>query len=189
MNAAARAARILTDPFPEWTKIENETGDAAHLLTNYVVLLAFIPAAFGFVGACIVGVAVPGTGTVRAPIIEGLFGAAFGYVMSCATVIFLGLLIDLTAPLFGGRRSFDSAFKLAVYSYTPVWLAGIFSLAPGLHFIGLVGLYGAYLLWAGLPRLMKVPAARIASYTAAIVACACVLVIIVGAMQRALFGR
>ena len=188
MNAAVRAARILTDPFLEWTKIEKETGDAAYLLTSYVVVLAFIPAAFGFIGACIVGVAVPGTGTLRAPIIEGLFGAAFGYVMSCATVLLLGLLIDLTAPLFGGRKNFDSAFKLAVYSFTPVWLAGIFLLAPGLRFIGLSGLYGAYLLWVGLPPLMKVPAGRIPLYTAAIVACACVLVGIVGALQHALFG-
>jgi Yip1 domain len=125
---------------------------------------------------------------VRAPIIDGLLGTVFGYVMTCATVLALGLLIDLCAPIFDGRRNFDSAFKLAVYSYTPVWLAGVFMLAPGLHFIGLVGFYGAYLLWIGLPQLMKVPAAKVPAFAAVIVAAACALTFVIGAAQRALFG-
>ena len=78
---------------------------------------------------------VPAVGLVRAPLFDGLFGAIFGYVLSCAIVLVLGILIDLVAPLFGGRRDFDSAFKLAVYSFTPVWLAGIFLVLPGLRFL------------------------------------------------------
>jgi hypothetical protein len=188
MNAARRAQRILGDPSVEWTKIEKESGDPAYLLTGYVVALALVPAIFGFAGACVVGVATPGAGIVRTPIVDGLFGAVFGYVMSCATVLVLGLLIDLCAPMFGGRRNFDNAFKLAVYSYTPVWLAGIFLLAPGLRFIGLVGFYGAYLLWGGLPQLMKVPAAKSAAYAVMIVVAACALTFGVGTAQHALFG-
>ena len=188
MNAAWRAQNILADPSTEWTKIEKESGDAAYLLTGYVAVLALIPAAFGFIGACVVGVTVPGTGTVRAPIFDGLFGAVFGYVLTCATVLVLGLLIDFMAPIFGGRKNFDNAFRLAVYSYTPVWLAGIFLMAPGLRFIGFVGFYGAYLLWIGLPQLMKVPASKVQTFAAVIVAGACVLTVIVGIAQHALFG-
>ena len=105
------------------------------MLSRYVAVLALVPAVFGFIGASLVGVIVPKAGTVRAPIFNGLFGAIFGYVLSCATVLLLGVIIDLAAPLFGGRRDFDSAFKLAVYSFTPVWLAGIFLVLPGLHFL------------------------------------------------------
>ena len=35
-------------------------------------------------------------------------------------------------------------------------LAGIFLLIPGLNFLVLLGLYGFYLLWVGLPLLMRV---------------------------------
>ncbi len=112
---------------------------------DYVARLALIPAVFGFVGACLVGVVVPGSGVVRAPIFDGLFGAILGYVMSCATVLVLGLFIEALAPIFGGRRNFDSAFKLAVYSYTPVWLAGIFLLAPGFASWRSLAFYGAYI--------------------------------------------
>jgi hypothetical protein len=188
MNAAWRAQAILSDPADEWTRIENESGEAAYLLAGYVAPLAVIPAAFGFIGSCVVGTVVPGVGAVRATIFDGLFGAVFGYVMTCATILLLGLLIDALAPTFGGRRNFDSAFKLAVYSYTPVWLAGIFLLAPGLRFLGLTGFYGAYILWRGLPPLMKSSAQKVPSYTAVIVACACALALVTAVAQHALFG-
>ena len=188
MNAASRAHAVVADPSAEWAKIENEPGDAAYLLTGYVAPLALIPAIFGLIGACVVGVEGPGARILRGPIFDGVFGAVFGYVMSCATVLVLGLLIDLLAPMFGGRRDFDSAFKLAVYSFTPVWLAGIFLLAPGLRFLGLLGFYGGYLLWTGLPRLMKTPEPRIPAFAAIIVASACVLILVIAAAQHALFG-
>jgi lysylphosphatidylglycerol synthetase-like protein (DUF2156 family) len=188
MNAAWRAHAVVADPSAEWARIENEPGDAAYLLTGYVAPLALIPAIFGLIGACVVGVEGPGARILRAPIFDGVFGAVFGYVMSCATVLVLGLLINLLAPMFGGRRDFDSAFKLAVYSFTPVWLAGIFLVAPGLRFLGLTSLYGAYLLWKGLPRLMKSPESRVPYYAAIVVACACVLTLATAAAQHAVFG-
>lgn len=188
MNVAVRAKAILVDPSAEWTKIETESGDVAYLLTTYVAALALIPALCGFIGVCLVGVVVPGPGTLRAPILQGLFGAVFGYVMACATVVVLGIVIRLLVPIFGGRRSFDRAFKLAVYSCTPFWLAGLFLLAPGLRFLILTSLYGVYLLWKGLPRLMETPKTKIASFTAVIVGCACVLTLIIAAAQHALFG-
>jgi hypothetical protein len=188
LNAALRAKAILSDPSAEWTRIEKESGDAAYLLSSYVAVLALIPAVFGFVGACVVGAVVPGIGLVRAPIMDGLFGAVFGYVVTCATVLALGLLIRVLAPMFSGRTDFDSSFKLAVYAYTPVWLAGISLLAPGLRFLGLIGFYGAYILWTGLPRLIKTPERKVLSFTAVIVVCGFVLAMIGSIAQRRLFG-
>ncbi len=59
MNAAWRARAILADPAGAWARIETEPGDAANLLTSYIVLLALIPTVFGFIGACVVGTIVP----------------------------------------------------------------------------------------------------------------------------------
>src|SRR6185312_11867687 len=106
MNIAMRAHAIITDPPTEWAKIDGEPGDVAQLLISYVAPLAAIPALYG-----LVGVVVPGVGTVRASVLQGLFGAAFGYVTACATVLLLGLVIALLAPVFGSRRSFERAFK------------------------------------------------------------------------------
>jgi hypothetical protein len=94
----------------------------------------------------------------------------------------------VAAPLFGGRANFPNAFKLAVYSYTPVWLAGVFLLLPGLRFLMLTGLYGIYLLVLGLPPLMKSPAQRSAGFAALIVIFACALTYVAAAAQYALFA-
>jgi hypothetical protein len=188
MNIATRAHAIITDPPTEWAKIDGEPGDVAQLLISYVAPLAAIPALSGFIGACLVGVVVPGVGTVRASVLQGFFGAAFGYVTACATVLVLGLVIDLLAPVFGSRRNFERAFKLAVYSYTPFWLAGVFLLAPGLRFLIVLSFYGVYLLWKGLPALMETPQAKTPAYTAVLVGCAGALTLIFAAAQHALFG-
>jgi len=188
MNAILRVPAILNDAFAEWARIEKEPDDLADLLLGYVALLALIPAVFGLIGACFVGVVVPGKGLVHASIFDGVFGAIVGYVLSFVTVALLGLFIDLLAPQFGGRRDFAGAFRLAVYSYTPVWLTGIFLLLPGLRFLMLTGFYGTHILMAGLPRLMKLPPRKSAGFAALITLCAFVLTMLAGATQRALFG-
>ena len=187
MKAALRAKATLLDPWAEWTVIERESGDPAYLLSRYVAVLALVPAVCSFIGASVVGVIVPGTGLVRASLFDGFFGAIFGYAMAFGIMLILALVIDLLAPLFGGRKDFDSAFKLAVYSYTPVWLSGIFLLLPGLRFLILLSFYGAYVLATGLPRLMKSPVQKSYSYAAVIVVCAGALTLIAAAIQRAVF--
>ncbi|MFY9692675.1 MAG: Yip1 family protein [Xanthobacteraceae bacterium] len=188
MNVARRARAILADPVAEWAAIASEPGDPAYVLSRYVTVMALVPAVFSFVGACMVGVVVPNAGLMRTPVFNGLFGAILGYVLSCAIVLVLGILINLLAPSFGGRRDFDSAFKLAVYSFTPAWLAGVFLVLPGLQFLTLTGLYGAYTLWRGLPLLIKSPGQKSLGFTALIVICAFALTYFAADAQRLVFG-
>ena len=188
MKAAWRAKAMLLDPAAEWPTIERESGDPAYLLSRYVAVLALVPAGCGFIGASVIGVVVPGTGLVRASLFDGCFGAIFSYVTAFAIVLILALVIDLLAPVFGGRKEFDSALKLAVYSYTPVWLAGIFLLLPGLRFLILLGFYGAYVLLLGLSRLMKAPEQKSYLYALVIVICATALTLGAAATQRAVFN-
>jgi hypothetical protein len=133
-------------------------------------------------------VVAPSGATLRADLFDGLFGAIFSYATSCVIVLLLGLIIDLLAPLFGGRRDFEEAFKLAVYSFTPLWLAGIFLLLPGLRFLLLTGAYGIYLFWLGMPRLTKVPEGQAVNFTVIIVFCAGGLLYGAALAQRMLFG-
>jgi hypothetical protein len=188
MNASARVKAILFDPLAEWLRIEQETGDPAFVLSHYVTWLALVPALFSFIGASIIGVAGADAAILRAPIFNGLFGAIFGFVMTCATVLVLGLIIDLLSPLFGGRRDFDSTFKLAVYSFTPVWLAGIFLVLPGSRFLVLTGLYGGYVLWLGLPRLANSSPQRALAFATLIVLVAAGLLYLSAVAQQVLFG-
>jgi hypothetical protein len=167
-----RIKAILLTPETEWPVIEQEPGTPAYLFANYVVYLAAIPAMAGFIGSSIVGVTAPPLGTIRVPLFVGLLGAVISYVLTFAAVYVVAIIIDQLAPRFGGVKDFGSALKVTVYSYTPFWVASIFQLIGGLRFIGyVVAFFGVYLVWIGLPRLMKVPPGKAVPYV--VVACVC----------------
>jgi len=188
MTLVDRVKHIILTPKTEWPVIGREPGDVAYLFTNYVAILAAIPAICGFIGLSIVGLSLSGMGTVRMGVATGLMNAIVGYLLSFLIIYVVALIVDALAPTFGGRKNFESALKVTVYSYTPSWLCGIFMLVPGLRFLTILGLYGLYLLWLGLPPLMKSPQEKSLGYAAAIVVCAIVIGVILGMIQSALFS-
>lgn len=187
MKDFLHAAAVLIDPAGAWPRVAKEPADWVSLMIRTVGLLALIPALCGFIGVSIIGVIVPGTGVVRVALFAGIFGAIFFYLENFVVVLALGLLLHLTAPLFGGRRDFAAALTLAVYSYTPVWLTGVFLLLPGLHFLMLTGFYGAYVLLVGLPAMLQTPPPRARSFATLIVACALLLTLLAGWAQHRVF--
>jgi hypothetical protein len=183
MGFFQRVKAILFSPKTEWPVIEREPLDVAYVMTHYVAVLAFIPAIAGFVGGSVIGVTLPQVGVVRAPVFFGMMSAVIGYVLSFVIVYVVATIIDTLAPTFGGVKNFPSALKLAVYSSTPAWLAGVFIVLPGLTFMTALGLFGFYLLWVGLPVLMKSPPERTTVYTASVVACTIFVAVLLGLLQ------
>jgi hypothetical protein len=169
MNLVERVKAILLSPKTEWPVIEAESGDAQYLFTNYVAILAAVPAVASFIGYLIAGL---GFGHAL------LFGI-FLYIVYCVAWYVEAYVIDALAPTFGGRKDLPSALKLAAYSSTAGWLAGIFHLIPKLSVLSILGLYSIYLLWLGLPLLMKSPSDRATGYTAAIVVIMFVIMFII----------
>lgn len=150
------------------------------VVTGYVMPLAAIGAIAGFIGGSLVGMSVPFLGRYRVPITAGLTGAVFTFVLAIVGVFILAFIINALAPTFGAQKDSDKAFKVAVYSYTPAWIAGALQILPGLAILGIfAALYGLYLLYLGLPALMKNPPEKTVGYTAVVVVCAIVLSIVV----------
>jgi hypothetical protein len=171
MDIVERVKAILLTPKSEWLVIERESGDPAFLFMNYVAILAAIPALCGFIGLSLIGIVGIGAGLVFA-IVQYLLAFVFAYV--------LGLIIDALAPTFEAQKNPANALKLAVYSMTPGWVAGIFLLIPVVGFLAFIlGLYGFYLLWVGLPLLMKGPEEKAIGYTAAAAICAIIITIVI----------
>ena len=188
MMIAERVNAVLLKPATEWQRIEQERDDLTYVLNVYIAILAAIPAVAGFIGFSAVGVALADGTILRVPVLLGLLGALFGYVMSFVTVYVLAFAANLLAPRFGGQRNFPAALKLIVYSYTPVWITGVFLLLPGLRFLAVLAIYGIYPLYEGLPRLMRVPQERALAYTAMIVVCALVVRALIGWIEATFFS-
>ena len=176
MDIKTRVRNILLTPKTEWPTIAEEPTDKGAIVTGYVVPLAAIGAIAGFIGGSLVGMSLPFFGTYRVPIMTGLAGAVFTFVFAIIGVFLLAFIINALAPTFGAQQDSNKAFKVAVYSYTPAWIAGALNILPALGLLGvLIALYGLYLLYLGLPALMKAPAEKSVAYTAVVVVCAIVL--------------
>jgi hypothetical protein len=177
----ARIKNIMLEPRAEWPLIAAEQGGVLRLL-GYVAVLAAIPAIAGFIGSTFVGSSVS-IGTFHDPIWLGVFKAVLSYLFSFAIVCLTALAIDLMAPFFGAQRHFINALKLAVYSFTPVWLIGIVLLFPSLRLFTLLGLYALRLLWTGVHPLMGTPRDKVLLYSVAIAVVAFVIVFAMALIQ------
>lgn len=183
-----RAKAIIFEPRNEWPQIAAEPATIGGIYASYVLILAAIPPLAYALGALFFG----------GPMFEGLAyrptpGAMAGYavvlyVLGLISVYVMALIIDALAPSFGGQKDRVRAFKVAAYSSTASWLAGVFSLVPALSWLSILGLYSLYLLRLGLPRLMAVPEERGLGYTIVVVIAALILWIVVGAIGALVIG-
>lgn len=185
MNLIQRVQDILLKPKPTWPVIEQESTDVAGLYRNYLVFLAAIPALAGFIGMSLIGVG--GFGAhMRMPFMWGLTNMVVSYVLSLVAVFVLALIVDALAPSFKGSKSQINALKLVAYGSTAGFVGGIFSLIPSLSVLGLLAaLYSIYLIYTGIPVLMKCPSDKAAAYTAVVIVCGIVAFIVMGAISSA----
>ena len=178
MNLVERAKHMLLTPRAEWEVIDSEPATPAALYTGYVIPLAAIGPIAQLIGSAVFGVRFGGS-VYRAPLGSAITSALVIYVLSLVSVYLLALIIDALAPTFGGTKNQIQALKVAVYSSTAVWLVGIFALVPGLAVLGILGFYSIYLLYLGLPVLMKAPVEKAGAYTAVVIVAAIVLFAVV----------
>jgi hypothetical protein len=176
-----RAKNIILAPKQEWELIDREEYEVKDLYTNYVMILAAIPAVAGFIGFSIV----PLGGILSKygiPIPAGIAHMVLDYLFGLGSVYVLALIIDAFAPTFGGEKNMLQAMKLAVFSSTAAWLAGVFFLLPALSILYLLALYSLYLLYLGLPLLMNVHEDKAIPYFVVI----CVMALVVNVVARGL---
>ncbi|RYF56522.1 MAG: DUF1282 domain-containing protein, partial [Comamonadaceae bacterium] len=189
MNLIERAKSILLQPKETWVVIDTEPTDVATLFTRYAMILAAIPAVCGFIGMSLIGFGGFGV-TFRMPLLAGLANMVVSYVLSLGGIFVLGLIIDALAPTFGGQKNPVQAQKVAVYASTAALLGGIFSLLPALSVLMLVAsLYSIYLLYTGLPVLMKNLREKSVVYTVVVIVAAIVVGVIIGAVSSLFMPR
>jgi hypothetical protein len=187
LNLIERAKNILLTPKTEWDVIAGETAVPMTLVVGYVLPLAAIAAIAGFISSAVIGTSLPFGGTFRMPMTWALAMLVYGLVMSVVACFVVGFIIDLLAPTFGGTKNYNAAFSVAVYAYTAGWVGALFRVIPYLGWLlaFLVSLYGIYLLYLGLPKLMKNPVDKSVGYTALVIVVAIVVgfvIAIVGGM-------
>ena len=186
MSLVERAKNIILQPKREWPVIDAEPTTIGELYTRYIIPLSAIPPIASFIGFSVFGMHVPLLGTFRIPIGTAISSAIAQYVLGLAGIYVFALIIDALAPNFGGQKNHIQALKVAAYSSTAAWLAGIFAIIPALSWLGILGLYSLYLLYLGLPVLMKSPPDRALGYTVVVILAGIVIFFIIGVIASRL---
>jgi hypothetical protein len=187
MDFMPRVQGIILKPKEEWAKIKDEPTSVAQLFTPYAVILAAIPVVARFLGWAFIGFRIPyigGSWMGRA-----LLYSIFAYVFSLAVVYGFGWIISALAPNFSSTQSLPNAMKLAVYSMTPAWVAGIFHIIPSLSILAALGsLYGVYILYLGFDTpLLGTPKDKVVVYCVVSLVVMIVLSVVVGLILGAIF--
>ncbi|MGH7647800.1 MAG: Yip1 family protein [Gemmatimonadaceae bacterium] len=181
MGLIDRAKNIIMRPKQEWPVIDTEPATVAGLYTGYIIPLSLVPTIASFVGMVLFGISLPFLGTFRMPVGSALGAAAVRFVAGLIATYILALVIDALAPSFSGTKNMIQALKVAAYSYTAAWVFGILAIVPALGIVGgLLGLYSLYLLYTGLPVLMKSPPEKALGYTVVVIIVGIILAICVG---------
>jgi hypothetical protein len=184
-SLVTRVKNILMTPRAEWPRIDAEPATVGGIYASYVAILAAIGPVASLIGQQVFGYSMFGI-TYKPPIGYSIAQAVLTYVLSLVGIYVIALIIDALAPSFGGTKDNLKAFKVAAYSWTAAWIAGIFGIIPMLGILAILGLYSLYLLYLGLPVLMKVPQDKAIGYTLVIVVVAIVVWFIIAAIVGAL---
>lgn len=189
MNLIERVKNITLTPKSEWEVVSIEPTTNAALYKGYIIPLSAIGPIASFIGLSIVGISLPFVGTHRVPLLSGLSSTLVSFVFGLVAIYLLALLINALAPTFGGVKNQMQALKVAAFSCTPAWVASILFVLPSLSIlVMLAGLYSLYVLYLGLPVLMRAPKEKAIPYTAVVVVCAIVLTLVVGAVSSVFTG-
>jgi Yip1-like protein len=152
-----RLKGILLDPKNEWPKIAAEAATTQSIYTGWVMIFA----AIGPLALLVVG----GGASIK---------FAIGtYIMALVITFILALIVDALAPTFGGSKDFVAALKLAAYSYTAAWIAGIFNLIGmlGSILVLLAAIYAWYTFYLGASALKKCSPEKAVPFTIVVVLC------------------
>ncbi len=92
--------------------------------------------------------------------------AVLGYVLALVGLFITSFIVDALAPSFGGEKNQVQALKLVAYANTAAWVAGTLNIIPVLGALATLvgGIYSLYVLYLGLPKLMKCPADKTLVY-------------------------
>lgn len=163
MNFVNRAIAVLTAPGPTLSRAAGEPATKQGLIVGYVAILAAVPILLGLLLTLIETRGYMGSAIIRSILLM----IALYAVRNVGVTVLIGIGLSALAPNFGGRRDEVNGMKLAAYSSTPIWIAGLLIvllgwLAPSLggllYIILLAGFgYAGYIIYLGVGPMLGVP--------------------------------
>lgn len=175
----SRAYGMLRDPKEEWRQVKEEETNASSIMLGYVAPLAAIAPIAGVIGQ--LAFARDEVETSAGAIVTG---AIVSYISIVALIFFVGILANAIAENFEASPHELNAIKLAAYAPTPWFLLSVISIFPAFWWVALFGLpITAFLIYRGLPILLRCPPDRAMAFTATLMIVGLVAIVILLALS------
>ncbi len=176
----------MISPTRQWQQVADTSLNSLRTSVIYAFVFAALPCIAWYHGTTEIGWRVGDGDVVRLTPESALQLVVAFYCAIVASLGGIGLAIHWMAGTYGSIVSFTRGFAVAAYSATPLFIAGLFGYYPLLWLdliLGIVAVsWAVYLLYKGLPIVMKIPEERGFLYASAVVAvCLVFLMAMMGA--------
>lgn len=179
-NLVQRVQDILLRPKPTWEVIDTEAATVNGLYTRYAMILAALPAVATLIGALALS---PMMGRMAPYSFTGsIVWAVLQYGLALVGIYVFARVVEALSPSFDGEANQIQAFKGVIYGATASWVGGALIFVPVIGWLIAIagGLYSLYLLYLGLPKLMKVPEAKALGFVVVSIILAVVIQMVIG---------
>jgi hypothetical protein len=139
---------IVLDPVKAWELIDSENRPVKLTRNSFLFPLIILVSLSSFAGSLIF------THSELSPVYSIFVG------LKCLSILLLTIYAtafifnEITNALDLGK-DFNISFRIVVYSFTPFLLCQILSrVFESLLFVNIIGLYGLYIFWAGVEKLL-----------------------------------
>lgn len=151
---------IYAHPKQEWHEIEQRHEGVSFSL-SHILIIALIPAVMGYFSAVYKGWSIGVGDRIFLSNSSALFMAIGLYCALVGGVFALAYMIKWMSKTFDSDPTYTQALEVSSYTATPMFMVGFAAFYPELWFfisVALVGLsYSVYLLYTGVPIVMRIP--------------------------------
>lgn len=184
MQLISKSLKLLVRPKLAWHEVADTPSGTLETLLGHSMLLALIPAVCWYLGVTNAGWSIAGA-SMKLTAMSAMPMCVLFYLVMVGGVFFLGAMVSWMTSTYVDDEQIESwstnlpaGVKLVSLTATPFFIAGLLGLQPVLWLDLLVGTLVAtwciYLLYTGLPSVMKVTPEKGFLFASAVLAVALV---------------
>ena len=173
---------LLTRPANQWRTIAQLPENSLRTLILYPCIMAILPAVAWYYGTSRVGWSIGDQAdTIKLTVDSARQLSILFYLAMIACVVVIGYFIHWMSDTYGAESSVTKGIVIAGMASTPMFLAGLVGFYPLLWLDLLIGVaavsWSVYLLYLGIPIIMKIPEERGFLFSSAVLGVALVILI------------
>ncbi|MCB1615726.1 MAG: DUF1282 family protein [Pseudomonadales bacterium] len=176
---------FLFFPHKQWEIVSDAATDKFNAALPYPIIFALVPALAWYYGTTQIGWTVADGNVVRLTTDSALKIVIAFYLAMIFAIIAIGYSIHWMSETYGTASSIAKGITISGYTATPMFIAGILGVYPLLWLDMILGTiavcWAVYLLFIGVPIVLKIPEERGFLYSSAIISvCLVVLIVLMG---------